>query len=395
MKITDLALIFIVILFPIVIIVFINTSFVLKSEKQEMYYKEVIGSAIEDAVTAMKRVENEDTTIDYGYSSIIDNKVSINADTAINTFKNSLFNTFNIKGNNASEKTLMTYIPVIAIFDYDGVYIHSAELSADATSYEFITKPKRMYSYTYTIVKEISDFGETKYVYKPYQRDTSVKNQMVYQVSYTMDNYITLTISRYNSGKLEKLKTISFYLDDTDNINNLIYGITIPSDEQKSLIAEIDQDLMKRRKEVIAKICMQEVAYAANAHNEYAKMAGIKYNFYFSPESDDKWYETVDSIGMFALVQGISLGNRYLNYKAYGTSDLSLIKRYYLTNPLDKNNMSNALDYYYEKLYHKSDRCEAYLNLKSMGCVPAKLRYLTSKQEAATNGYHACPICKP
>ena len=45
----------------------------------------------------MKQIESED--IDYGYSGIVDKKVSINPKAAITTFYNSLANNFGVKDN--------------------------------------------------------------------------------------------------------------------------------------------------------------------------------------------------------------------------------------------------------------------------------------------------------
>ena len=39
MRLTDFSMIFIAIFLPIIIIAFVNTSFMVKSEKNEMYYK--------------------------------------------------------------------------------------------------------------------------------------------------------------------------------------------------------------------------------------------------------------------------------------------------------------------------------------------------------------------
>lgn len=150
MKLTNLSLIFVVILLPMIVIVYVNTSFVIKSEKEEMYYKNIIDSAVNDANNQMKQVENEDLQIDYGYSGSKNNKVSINADLAISTFYNSLFKNFEISGNKASEDSLKTYIPVIAVFDYDGIYIHSAEEDEDGII-SYTTKPKQYYTYVYGI----------------------------------------------------------------------------------------------------------------------------------------------------------------------------------------------------------------------------------------------------
>lgn len=97
MKITDFALIFVGITLPIIITVYVNVSFTIKAEEQEMYYKKIINSALNDASDQMKEVENEDNKIDYGYSGESDNKISVNANIAVDTFMNSLYNNFNIK----------------------------------------------------------------------------------------------------------------------------------------------------------------------------------------------------------------------------------------------------------------------------------------------------------
>ena len=68
MKITDLSLIFIGVILPLIIVVYINVSFTIKAQEQEVYYQQIIDSAVQDATNEMKQVENEDSSIDYGYS---------------------------------------------------------------------------------------------------------------------------------------------------------------------------------------------------------------------------------------------------------------------------------------------------------------------------------------
>ena len=98
MKLTDFALIFIAITLPIIIIVYVNVSFTIKAEEQEMYYKKIINIALKDAADQMKEVENSDKNIDYGYSGNMNNKISVNSQVAVDTFLNSLYNNFGIKG---------------------------------------------------------------------------------------------------------------------------------------------------------------------------------------------------------------------------------------------------------------------------------------------------------
>ena len=52
MKLTDFSMIFIAVFLPIVIIAFVNTSYMVKSEKNEMYYKSIINSDVECEIMA-------------------------------------------------------------------------------------------------------------------------------------------------------------------------------------------------------------------------------------------------------------------------------------------------------------------------------------------------------
>lgn len=156
MKITDFALIFIGVALPIIIIVYVNVSFTIKAEEQEMYYQKLIDSAIQDATVAMKEVENEDSEIDYGYSGEEDKKVSVNTQVAVDTFFKSFYNNLGIKGNDAAEKYIQLFVPVIAVVDYNGVQISSIEnYTKNGVSYlEHKVKPKRYYTISYDIVKD-------------------------------------------------------------------------------------------------------------------------------------------------------------------------------------------------------------------------------------------------
>ena len=200
MKLTDFALVFLAIFLPVVIIAYVNTAFVVKSEKNEMYYKTIINSATKDAVSAMKQVENTD--IDYGYSGIVDKKISINAKEAIRAYYNSLANNFGIKGNDNALERLKMYIPVIAVIDYDGVYIHSLEETTSG-SLIFTTKPKVRYTYSYAIVTDLVDpfSGDVTYGIVDVSEEDALTaytmlSDVIYEVTFTMDDYIYLNIYR-------------------------------------------------------------------------------------------------------------------------------------------------------------------------------------------------------
>lgn len=410
MKLTDLALIFIAILLPIVVLVYINTAFVVKSEKQEMYYKNMMNSATLDAVSAMKHIENEDQDIDYGYSGLVDNKVSINAKTAVDTFYNSLANNFNIANNEMSLERLKMYIPVIAILDYDGIYIHSAE-EDEAGNLSFITKPKVHYTYSYVIKTKTASGSSTAEQCEIINvndvediTNINLLSKYIYEINYTMDDYIYLNIYKIENGKIGKIEfSKNFYLTDSKNNENLVYIDDMLSSEMLKLKTKVIEHLTTLHKQTIAEIGMREISYAVNKHNVYAKQVGINYTFRFSVDSDATWYETMDGIGMIAIIQGVSLGNRYLNYKAYSASDLIMTKKYYVSKGVqveseeeaESNTHEHENSYLGQDLYHISNKCVAYLEYKNSTKEMIVPNYYTKKSDAATQGYYPCPICKP
>lgn len=393
MKLTDFALIFIAIFLPVVIIVYVNTSFVVKAEKQEMYYKNIMNSAVVDAVSSMKQVENEDLEIDYGYSGIVDNKVSINSKIAIDTFYNSLANNFNIANNEISLERLKMYIPVIAILDYDGIYIHSAE-EDESGEISFVTKPKVHYTDTYVIVEDKPGSYLVKFLDEVEELPSNLLSKYIYEINYTMDDYVYLNIFEIGSGKIgPSVYSKKFYLSDEENNYNLVYGNNILSSVKNIVRKDVIEQLKVRRQQVIAEIGMKEVSYSVNKHNDFAKSAGINYTFVFSVESDSTWYDTMDGIGMIAIIQGVSLGNRYLNYKAYSASDLIVAKRYCVSMAITSEDQD--LSYLSRNLYHISDKCEVYLKYKNSMVDNVQTPYYSSKAEAATHGFYPCPVCKP
>ena len=115
MKLTDFALIFLAITVPIILVVYINVSYTIKAVEQEMSYKKIINAAVDDATYAMKEVESDDKTIDYGYSGIWDKKVNLNAQIGVNAFFDSLYNNFGIKRNMPAEQYLQLYVPAVVV----------------------------------------------------------------------------------------------------------------------------------------------------------------------------------------------------------------------------------------------------------------------------------------
>lgn len=412
MKITDFALIFVGITLPIIITVYVNVSFTIKAEEQEMYYKKIINAALDDASNQMKEVENTDKEIDYGYSGTSDNKISVNAQVGVDTFLNSLYNNFGIKGNDTTENYLQYFIPAIAIIDYNGVQVSSIEEFTEngQNVIKHVLKPKKYYSYTYYLCATPGDVSKLTYT-EDYE--TAVKNGLhsTHIVEFTMDDYITHRgyVSK-NTGDIDEIGVSSFYISDSKNNSKLVANVDSNASllqREKDVLPKIISKLQNKRKSVIINSIQDEMEYATNNNNSYASQAGIRYNFVFPTLEEGEMESQIQNVGIMALVQGISIGNRYLNVRAYSTSKLTEITRYYLSIP---NTDGIYKTKYNLNLYHKDKNCPEYRafasNKENVNITPS---FLFTKQQAASvkavlkkdntyiqlEGFYPCPVCNP
>lgn len=409
MKLTDFALIFIGVTLPIIIIVYVNVSFTIKAEEQEMYYKKVISTSLNDASDQMKEVENSDSEIDYGYSGVSNNKISVNSQVAVDTFLNSMYNNFGIKGNKDAENYLQYFIPAIAVIDYNGVQVSSIESFEDDSLdgqkvVRHSLKPKKYYTYEYYIYYDSTNGYRATFSEK---RDDAKESslQSYHLIEFTMDDYVTHRGYEVINGRKEEIEVSGFYLTDTKN-NYKLFSNTQPNvQSKKDCLKDTIKKLQEVRKSVIINAIESEMQFATNNNNIYASNAGIKYNFVFPTLEEGEMESQIKNVGIMALVQGISIGNRYLNTRAYSTSKLTEITRYYLTIP-KTDDIANKNSKYIMNLYHKDVNCPEYRVSTHNNITPG---YLFTKQQAASvravyktgntyitlEGFYPCPICNP
>ncbi len=392
MKITDFALIFIAIILPFMIVLYINITFTIKAEEMEMYYQNMINAAVDDAAYEMKQVESEDKQIDYGYSDSENKKINVNAKVGVDSFFKSMYNTLGISGNESAESYFNLFVPAVAVVEYDGVRISKNELvtAEDGTSaIKRVLRPKRYFTYTYSIVRNGSE-----YVLVPGGETANVVS--THTVEFTMDEMIVHRGYDYMFD--EEIKSSSFYISDSKNNDVLVSGV-VSSEGKDKIKSQIVSHLLDIKKSIIANVVSNELSYAVNENNDYARQSSVTYRFNFPSTTQEELYNMVDGVGIIAFVQGISVGNKYLNTKAYGMSTLGQTARYYFTAP-------NSDSQIHMNLYHKDINCPEYRLSKITDMSP---RYATSKQEAATSvatgtlnsvkqtfkGFYPCPICNP
>lgn len=392
MKITDFALVFIAIIIPFMLVLYINITFTIKAEEMELYYQTVLNSALDDAAYEMKQVESQDKQIDYGYSDKLNKKINVNAQVGVDSFFDTLYNTFGVKGNEAGESYLNLFVPAVAVIEYDGVRISKNEtiIGDDGqSSTQRVLKPKRYFTYTYSIVR---NGGEYSYV----QGIANDNVSSIHTIEFTMDSYVTHRGYDYASN--EEIAVESFYLEDSKNNKNLAIGV-YDTEARNKLMNEIISSLKEMRASVISNVVANELSYAVNENNYYARQSGVVYSFNFPATTQEELYNMIDGVGIVAFMQGISVGNKYLNTKAFGVSSLGSPTRYYFTAPSTDSQIQM-------NLYHKDSNCPEYRLSRISDMSP---RYATSKQEAATSettgtqngvkktfrGFYPCPICNP
>ncbi len=375
MKILDYAIVFIIIVLPIVLALNININSKIKAQNLESYYKNIIDSAISDASKAMKEVENADSEVDYGYSGDGEKKVSINAEHAVNIFFDSLFYNLDIKGNKQAEERLKMYVPAIAVVDYNGVHMYSVEKYKDSNGNTFVKhvmKPKKYFTYSYNVDVKFDDAtGTTKYKIVPGNEHT---------VNFTLNNFITHIDKDGN--------TLKRFMED-EEMQNTLFGNALEN-ENNTVRSGLLAQLKEKQKEVIVQTVANEISTAINRHNKYAAERGVRYTFTFPTMSEDEWFTTVQDVGILAFVQGISIGNKYLNHYSYGLSKLSYNQRYFpTTNAKGKEFFGPGTEMTENNLYHKDKMCSLYQRTTPVNDP----LYFKTRKEAAAHGYSPCPVC--
>ena len=376
MKILDYAIVFVIIVLPMILALNININSKIKAQNLEAYYKNIIDSAISDASKAMKEVENVDAEVDYGYSGDGEKKVSINAKHAVDIFFDSLFYNLDIKGNEQAEERLKMYVPAMAVIDYNGVHMYSVEKYKDSngkTLVKHVMKPKKHFTYSYDIDIGFNDaLGRTEY---------KIVNGKSHTVNFTLNNFITHIDNNGNTFKR--------FMEDPE-MQDLLFDSAVENETGMVRIGLLNQ-LKQKQKEIIVQTVANEISTAINRHNKYAAERGIRYTFTFPTMSEDDWFSTVQDIGILSFVQGISIGNKYLNHYSYGLSKLSYNQRYYPSTGAAGKNLfgSDTLTLTTNNIYHKDKMCSLYQRT-----VPVNDPiYFKTQKEAASSGYSPCPVC--
>lgn len=313
MKITDLAILFVIITLPFVFLLRIKTDNLQNAEYKSTLLNEYLDTAVEDASNAMVVKGMND-------------KISVSREKALEAFFQTLYANFNIISDDIAKQNLKAYIPVIVLIDYDGFWIYSMETYTNMNGekiQEMLWKPKKPYSYE--------------------------SNGFVYL--FTLDDYIKVFDTSDNT----------FYEGKRGELSE-----ELPMDRVINDCKLFDQV----RKRTIIEAIKSDVNTAINEHNKYAKLYGITYQFSLPSISDGDWHKNIEDIGILSFIQGIPIGLGGERFNSYALGAARVVRRDYYYIQQDQNGI-----YYYhrEKCPHVTERKKVYDSRQEcalMGALP-------------------------
>ncbi|OZB95095.1 hypothetical protein [Paenibacillus sp. XY044] len=274
MKITDYCLVFIVIFFPVFLIVGYHVQDQQDVEYTELKYVTALRTAVQDAGSMLNVNERQD--FESGYSSAKFFKAD--KELALDAFYRSLYANLGIEGDEAAQQTLDGYIPAIMVVDYDGYWVYSEVeyLGVDGEVYaKHLWQPKKPYSYS---------------------------DKAGNLIHFTLDN----VMEAYDAASGTWTRGLQRELGPTSSIPLLQDGERFEQVRRTTIVQAIENDL----------------ANNINRHNEFAARNGISYVFTLPLISREEWNNSIDDIGIMAFIQGIPVGDQALNNYALGSGRL-------------------------------------------------------------------------
>lgn len=296
MKITDLAIVFILIAGPFLWVISLHTQDRLEAQLLSNRYTTILRTAAQDGGSELS--VNDLQQFEPGYDSL--KYFRANREKALNAMLHTLYMNFGVGDDPISQRAFLNYIPAVLVVDYDGYYIYSQSEYLGMEG-EPLTDHK---------------WGlKRPYVYAD-------KKGNIYR--FTLDRKVTVydaNTGRWANGLRDELSE----------------GISL------SLLSHKDEFEAKRRIVIVQSI-EEDLARIINKHNQYSARSGHKYKFALPTISAEEWNNTLNDIGILVFLQGIPVGDQYYNNYALGGG--RLMKRPVIYGGL---NPITGIKYYYRE----------------------------------------------
>ncbi len=339
MKLTHLAIIFMIITVAVIIYIDIYTNNLNAVIEKRDQIDINIDTAIDDGVTNLAEVDEK-------------NNIIIDRDKTVKSFFMSLYSTFGILSDADSQTELNLYVPVIAVKEEDGYYIFYSDEYVRADGFTYAAKRwSEKYPYYYEDEDFIYSFtlGDVVTLYDKHNILGSDLDQKIYRLDYH-DFKMKAEYAAFRAARPD-----SIFLNDD------IYELT-----KKSTILE----------------CIEEtMAYYVNRHNRIAIQNGITYNFSLPPLSEDGWTKDIANVSMYVIFQGYPYGNQIDEvYNRVASAGAKITKRdtYYIEQK----------GWYL--VYHKVSCPELHKDITILNEEPYYDPIACIRQ-----GAYQCPVCTP
>lgn len=271
MKITDLAIAFTAVFFPMFLILGMRSDSLEQVRYIEMTYTAALRTAVQDGAAVLN--VNESQQYEAAYDSL--KYTRVDKDKALEMFSRTLYHNMGIGDDPAAQHALWWYVPAIAVIDYDGYYVYALQNYEGSAG-----DPLIQHQWTPKIPFAWSD-------------------EQGNSIHFSLDEYVEV----YESGSGKWHSGIRSELANEIHVPLLSSGDVFDQVRRRAIVDAVQEDL----------------AYYISRHNELALRNGISYRFALPVISQEEWLNTVDDVGIMAFIQGLPIGEqRYNNYALGG-----------------------------------------------------------------------------
>jgi len=333
MKLTSFAVIFVIIISPFIFISAQEAEIAIQDQKLRYYYDNIIDNAAVDAAFILS---NRGTGLTYTSNVKITDARQIAAE----VFFDSVYHSFNAKGNQSLMARVDACIPVLAFLESEGFSLYALD--------EY---------------KNINGQTEIKHIWFPMQHYIGEVISDRYIIRYTLENKV------YVFDIAEQTLKEGDYSEFKDDI---------PYFKEKQTFEDLRLTAVKNSVE-------EKIMAYMDYYNQWTLGRSFSVKLEFPSIDDADWKRALTDEGIIVFAQGFPIISGK-NYKHYALGGARVIRKTPLTG------------YTYQGvLYYCKTDCEFLQNtvVSDPGFNRGSIIYFSNAYEAASEGYFPCPYCRP
>jgi len=333
MKLTSFAVIFIIIISPFIFISAQEAEAAIQDQKIRYYYDNIIDNAATDAAFILS---NKGTELSYAGNA----KITDARQLAAEAFFDSVYHSFNAKGNPSLTARVDACIPVLVFLESEGFTLYALD--------EY---------------KNINGQNEIKHIWFPMQHYIGEVLSDRFIIRYTLENKVyvfDISEQSLREGDYSEFKDDIPYFKEKQTFEDLRLAAVKNSVEEK-IMAYMDY------------------------YNQWmlGRSFSVKLEFPSIDEAD--WKMALADEGLIVFAQGFPVLSGK-SYKHYALGGARVIRRAPLTGYE-----------YHGVLYYCRTDCEYLQNtvIPDPEFYEDSMTYFSNAYEAAAEGYFPCPHCRP